>query len=207
MFESNLAIKQKSELLQKFNISFSIDSRINKMEDVHNNLSANNIEHIQDKTDESGEELLKLKRKRFTELIKSEMRTLYDFEKNIYREFASYLSDNEEKYKNTPGLDDEFWKIIHIKDISKSNIEFEGKKIKSFSHKLIQYIFSKDEISNIYENFLKDKDFHRNYISQNKKRTEYKNNNSYQLYKKNIHKIYCKKYKESEFELNENKIS
>ena len=134
------------------------------------------------------------------------MRTLYDFEKNIYREFASYLSDNEEKYKNTPGLDDEFWKIIHIKDISKSNKEFEGKKIKSFSHKLIKYIFSKD-ISNIYENFLKDKDFHKNYISQNKKRTEYKNNNSYQLYKKNIHKIYCKKYKESEFELNQSKIS
>ena len=206
MPKNDFAINQESEILQNKNISLIFDSRINKIENVHNNLSANNIEHIQDETDESWEEFLKSKRKRFKKLIKSEMRTLYDFEKNIYREFASYLSDNEEKYKNTPSLDDEFWKIIHIKDISKSNKEFEGKKIKSFSHKLIKYIFSKD-ISNIYENFLKDKDFHKNYISQNKKRTEYKNNNSYQLYKKNIHKIYCKKYKESEFELNQSKIS
>jgi len=207
IFDSNFAFKQDSEILQKFNISSINGSRINKFENVHNNLSANNIEHFQDETYEADEEFLKSKRKRFTKLIKSEMRTLYDFEKNIYREFASYLSDKEEKYKNISSLDDNFWEIIHIKDISKSNIEFEGKKIKSFSHKLIKYIFSKDEISNIYEDFLKDKVFHKKYISQHIKRTEYKNNNSYQLYKKNIHKIYCKKYKESEFELNENKIS
>ena len=205
MFGSNFAISQES-FFEIFNNSLIFDSRINKIENVHNNLSANNIEHIQDETDELKEEFLKSKRKRFKKLIKSEMRTLYDFEKNIYREFASYLSDNEEKYKNTPSLDDEFWKIIHIKDISKSNIEFKRKKIKSYSHELMKYIFSKDEISNIYENFLKDNVFHKKFISQNKKRTEYKNNNSYQLYKKNLHKIYCKKYKESDFELNENQI-
>ncbi len=131
------------------------------------------------------------------------MRTLGDFEKNIYREFSDYLieKENENDIKDNASLDKNFWNLIHTKNISKSNLEFEGNKIKSYSYNLIKYIFSKDDISNIYEDFLKDNYFHQKYILKNKKRYKYKNNNSYELYRKNIHKIYCEKFKENELEL------
>ena len=137
---------------------------INKNENPLNNLSANNIANFQSKKDEFEEELknndtfLNLKRDRVKEKIKDNMRTLGDFEKNIYREFSDYLieKENENDIKDNASLDKNFWNLIHTKNISKSNLEFEGNKIKSYSYNLIKYIFSKDDISNIYEDFLKD---------------------------------------------------
>ena len=194
---------------QSYENSFIIFSDINKNKNPIINLSVNNISNIQCQKAEFENDLkdndtfLNLKRERIKEKMKGNVRTLGDFEKNIYREFGDYLieKENEDDIKDKSSLDKNFWNLIHTKDISKSNIEFEGNKIKSYSHKLIKYIFSKDGISNIYEDFLKDNYFHQKYILKNKKRYKYKNNNSYVLYRKNMHKIYCNKYKESELEL------
>ncbi len=206
--ESNI-ILNNFEMKQNIRNSFMFFPNINKNENPLNNLSANNIANFQSKKDEFEEELknndtfLNLKRDRVKEKIKDNMRTLGDFEKNIYREFSDYLieKENENDIKDNASLDKNFWNLIHTKNISKSNLEFEGNKIKSYSYNLIKYIFSKDDISNIYEDFLKDINFHQKYISKNKKRYKYKNNNSYELYRKNIHKIYCEKFKENELEL------
>lgn len=195
-------IRNNFEEKQNCEYSFLIpSSNINKNQ--INNLSDNNIENISVEKDESKDEdsFLNLKRNRIKDKIKNNMRTLGDFEKNIYREFRNYLIENEYNLKNKESLDNEFWALIHTKDIKKSNVKFEGNNIYSYSHELIKYIISKDDIPYIYEDFLKDNNFHQKYISQNKKRGIYKNNNSYKLYRKNLHKIYCKKYKESELEL------
>ena len=210
MFKCNFVINQKSENSQKPNNSLIIGSRINKIEKADNKLSANNKKHIQDKSEISGKELLNNKKKRFKKYIKSKcytMRNYSDFDKNIFREFRSYLSLKETTYNIKRSLGDKFGEIIDKKDISKSNIELDKKIINSYSNELMKYIFSKDEISNIYEDFLKDNDFHKNYITLKTKTKVYVNYKAYMLYRKNFHKIYCDKYKEKDLDLDENKIS
>ena len=213
MFECNFAINQESEISQKSNNSLISGSRINNMENIKNKLSTNNSEHIQDKTKKSGEDLLKNKRDKVKNFIKKNytMRYLSDFEKNIYREFTKYLLVNKKNYNNISSLDDKFWKIISEKNILKKNLELKKKKIKYYSHELMEDIFSKDAIPTIYESFLKDNDFHENYMTlktvktkgtneeENKKK--YKNEKGYELYRKNFHKIYSYKYKEKDLDL------
>ena len=59
------------------------------------------------------------------------------------------------------------------------------------------FLFSiNDGISDLYENLLKDKDFQNNYEVDK----EIPNVYIYKFYGKNLHKIYCDKYEESDLD-------
>ena len=177
------------------------DSNINKSDYIKNNLSFDDIIKFPDKIKKLEDKLLTNKRNRVKDELKPHMRVLYDFEKNIYREFRIYLFEKKEIYKKEPSLDIKFWELIDINDISKTEIEIEGNKYKDYTHELMKYLFSKDGIPKIYEEFLKDNTFHKNYISKTKKRQNYKNYESYKKYRNNFHKIYCDKYEENDLDL------
>ena len=177
------------------------DSNINKSDYIKNNLSFDDIIKFPDKIKKLEDKLLTNKRNRVKDELKPHMSKLYDFEKNIYREFRIYLFEKKEIYKKEPSLDIKFWELIDINDISKTEIEIEGNKYKDYTHELMKYLFSKDGIPKIYEEFLKDNTFHKNYISKNAKRQKYKNYESYEKYRNNFHKIYCDKYEENDLDL------
>ena len=104
------------------------DSNINKSDYIKNNLSFDDIIKFPDKIKKLEDKLLTKKRDRVKDELKPHMRVLYDFEKNIYREFRIYLFEKKEIYKNDPSLDIKFWELIDINDISKTEIEIEGNK-------------------------------------------------------------------------------
>ena len=62
----------------------------------------------------------------------------------------------------------------------------------SFNHNLMKYLFFNERNSDLYEEFLKDKDFHKNYCEKENIHP----NIADDFYRKNFHKIYCDKYKE-----------
>ena len=65
-------------------------------------------------------------------------------------------------------------------------------------HNLMILLFSIDGTLELYEKFLDDTEFHRVYNL--KARTKYMR--AFEIYRKNFHKIYCDKYKETDLELN-----
>ena len=64
-------------------------------------------------------------------------------------------------------------------------------------HNLMILLFSIDGTLELYEKFLDDTEFHRVYNL--KARTKMR---AFEIYRKNFHKIYCDKYKETDLELN-----
>ena len=58
-------------------------------------------------------------------------------------------------------------------------------------------LFSIDGTSDLYEKFLKDFQFHYQYQLRIRTRSA----SAYEFYRKNLHIIYCNKYKESDLEL------
>ena len=214
----NLELKNESEIIQNSHISLPNKSFIFPMELDKNkkpniNLSGEPIFNIPNENNKKAknskdDELLKKKRNRVVDEIQTQIKKYQDLEKRIYREFREYLRKNE-KYKEIKGVSEEFWEKYLNKDISKANIIIEGKKIKSYCHELIKYLFSIDGISKIYEEFLNDKKFHEDYMNNINEKNEniiiYKS--TFEFYRKNMHKIYCDKYEESDLELDFKKFN
>ena len=124
-------------------------------------------------------------------------RKLYDIERSFYREFKDYL----EKYKKKYDLFNDFWNDFFEqkeKDITLSS-PIKGIKFNfpSFNHNLMKYLFINERNSDLYEEFLKDKDFHKKYCEKNNIHPKKADN----FYRKNFHKIYCDKYKENDLDL------
>ena len=123
--------------------------------------------------------------------------TLGDIERYNYRKFKKYLKKKKDEYK----LNNYFWDAFFApkKDgepVLELTINKENIKFKSHSQKLMTFLFSIDGISDLYENLLKDEDFQNNYEVDKESPNVY----IYKFYGKNLHKIYCDKYEESDLD-------
>ena len=155
----------------------------------------------------SKEEIIKKKRDKIEGIFKSKLSlvkgkserqlTLGDIERYNYRKFKNYLKKKKDEYD----LNNYFWDAFFApkKDgepVLELTINKENIKFPSHSHKLMTFLFSIDGISDLYENLLKDKDFQNNYEVDK----EIPNVYIYKFYGKNLHKIYCDKYEESDLD-------
>ena len=124
--------------------------------------------------------------------------TLGDIERYNYRKFKNYLKKKKDEYD----LNNYFWDAFFApkKDgepVLELTINKENIKFPSHSHKLMAFLFSiNDCISDFYENLLKDVDFQNNYEVDKNSPNVY----IYKFYGKNLHKIYCDKYEESDLD-------
>lgn len=164
--------------------------------------------HLISKEIKSKEEIIKKKRDKIEGIFRSKLSlvkgkserqlTLGDIERYNYRKFKNYLKKKKDEYD----LNNYFWDAFFApkKDgepvleltINKKNIKFP-----SHSHKLMAFLFSIDDcISDFYENLLKDVDFQNNYEVDKNSPNVY----IYKFYGKNLHKIYCDKYEESDLD-------
>jgi len=156
----------------------------------------------------SKEEIIKKKRDKIKGIFRSKLSlvkgkskkqlTLGDIERYNYRKFKKYLKKKKDEYN----LNNYFWDAFFApkKDrepVLELTINKENIKFPSHSHKLMAFLFSiDDDISNLYENLLKDEDFQNNYEVDK----EIPNVYIYKFYGKNLHKIYCDKYEESDLD-------
>ena len=156
----------------------------------------------------SKEEIIKKKRDKIEGIFRSKLSlvkgkserqlTLGDIERYNYRKFKNYLKKKKDEYD----LNNDFWDAFFApkKDgepVLELTINKENIKFPSHSHKLMAFLFSiNDGISDLYENLLKDKDFQNNYEVDK----EIPNVYIYKFYGKNLHKIYCDKYEESDLD-------
>ncbi len=156
----------------------------------------------------SKEEIIKKKRDKIEGIFRSKLPLVKgkskrqlnfgDIERYNYRKFKSYLKKKKDKYD----LNNYFWDAFFApkKDgepVLELTINKENIKFPSHSHKLMTFLFSIDDgISDLYENLLKDKDFKNNYEVNKNSPNVY----IYKFYGKNLHKIYCDKYEESDLD-------
>ena len=124
-----------------------------------------------------------------------------DYEKSIHREFRKYLKVGE-KYKKITSVSNNFWKEYFKNDVKLMNIMINGKKIKSYSEGLSEYLFKFAGIAEKYEELLKDIKFHEYHIIKVKSQNKSAHFGvDFELYRKNMHKIYCNKYQLSDLYL------
>ena len=155
----------------------------------------------------SKEEIIKKKRDKIEGIFRSKLPlvkgkskrqlNLGDIERYNYRKFKNYLKKKKDEYD----LNNDFWDAFFApkKDgepVLELTINKENIKFRSHSQKLMTFLFSIDGISDLYENLLKDKDFQNNYEVDK----EIPNVYIYKFYGKNLHKIYCDKYEESDLD-------
>ena len=137
------------------------------------------------KNENKKDELIKKKRDIVIEKIKNDIKEeikLGDIEKYIYREFKEYLKWNKNKFH----LNNDFWHSYFAK-----------KSQNELVHDFIILLFSKKDTLDLYEKFLKDEKFHQ----KNKEKIIAQDIDVHKFYKKNFHKIYCEKYKETDLDL------
>ena len=155
----------------------------------------------------SKEEIIKKKRDKIEGIFRSKLPlvkgkskrqlNLGDIERYNYRKFKKYLKKKKDEYK----LNNYFWDAFFApkKDgepVLELTINKENIKFRSHSQKLMTFLFSIDGISDLYENLLKDEDFQNNYEVDKESPNVY----IYKFYGKNLHKIYCDKYEESDLD-------
>ena len=155
----------------------------------------------------SKEEIIKKKRDKIEGIFRSKLPlvkgkskrqlTLGDIERYNYRKFKNYLKKKKDEYN----LNNYFWDAFFApkKDgepVLELTINKENIKFSSHSQKLMTFLFSIDGISDLYENLLKDEDFQNNYEVDKESPNVY----IYKFYGKNLHKIYCDKYEESDLD-------
>lgn len=174
-FGNKIYFKKNEE--QKYMISFNYEN-------------PNETEKLDEAIDKKNN-IVKEKIKKIKKDIK-DSRKLYDIRRGVYREFKNYLMENIQKYE----LYNDFWNDFFKqkeKDIELSS-PMKGIKFNfpSFNHNLMKYLFFNERNSDLYEEFLKDKDFHKNYCEKENIHP----NIADDFYRKNFHKIYCDKYKE-----------
>ena len=123
-------------------------------------------------------ELIKNKRSKvFEEIKKIDDVKLVDCERYNYRKFTSYLNE-------------------------KMNSKNKKNKNHSYSHDVMRKLFSTESNLNLYEEYLKDEDFHKNY--REKRKT--KHIIAFEFYGKYFHKIYSNNYDVSDLDLDEDEI-
>lgn len=214
----NIGTKQDLGISSNFIISYSNktcinNSMINKSENhslklfsVKHNVD-NSIKYKQTRENIKDDELINKKRYIVKEKIKkmeSGMKNLWDIEKYVYRKFISYITfyKSQIEKENISCLNSLlFYKLLQKENsnISTDNSDKEEKNVQSYSHEQMKLLFSINGISDIYEKFVKDICFHENYKSKRKNKYQ----KAYDLYRKNMHIIYCKKYTETDIDLNE----
>ena len=156
----------------------------------------------------SKEEIIKKKRDKIKGIFRSKLSlvkgkskkqlTLGDIERYNYRKFKNYLKKKKDEYN----LNNYFWDAFFApkKDrepVLELTINEENIKFPSHNHKLMAFLFSiDDDISDLYEKLLKDEDFQNNYEVDKESPNVY----IYKFYGKNLHKIYCDKYEESDLD-------
>ena len=155
----------------------------------------------------SKEEIIKKKRDKIEGIFRSKLPlvkgkserqlNLGDIQRYNYRKFKKYLKKKKDEYK----LNNYFWDAFFApkKDgepVLELTINKENIKFRSHSQKLMTFLFSIDGISDLYENLLKDEDFQNNYEVDKESPNVY----IYKFYGKNLHKIYCDKYEESDLD-------
>ena len=172
---------------------------INKSLNFNNTFSLNPKYNFPKKSNKKPKKqtVIEMKRDRVRKEIEARMKNPKsngDLEKRIHREFRKYLKENE-KNNNISSVSNNILKEYYKKDIKSMNIVINGKKINSYSFTFSEMVFKKEGVSEIYEEFLEDIKFHDEYIikiKQYQKNTKF--NIDFELYRKNIHKIYCDKY-------------
>ena len=190
---NNIEMKQVSENLKN---SYIFPQKNPKGNDLYNNINKNHLKIFCVYQDENSKENKKkineeIKKKR--DIVKAritEPTKLGDIEKYLYREFKDYLKKNKDKFNLKSDFWDAFFATKRKNDPILTYI-LNGEKLEffSYSHELMVLLFSIKETSDLYEKFLEDDDFQK-----------YSQSHFY-VYRKNFHKIYCEKYKESDLDL------
>ena len=140
-----------------------------------------------------------LKRKRVREKVLKPGEKVEDIEKPLLREFKNYLLKKQNEFKEIFIKDKAFWEQFLFKPKTppfKYNINGQEIPFKCFNHKLMNFIFSKEDVNILYEKFIDDTDYH----IQRKETYKFKNEDkrkAYETYLKNFNKIYNKNYKEN----------
>lgn len=203
---SNSKIKDDINLIDKFNQDNTLDNlcNIKKMRDkekIFNNKSTKYKKKLKDKNKnksfankeifiaqkffrnliddkKKNNELIKNKRSKVFEEIKKidDVKLVY-CERYNYRKFTSYLNE-------------------------KMNSKNKKNENHSYSHDVMRKLFSTESNLNLYEECLKDEDFHKNY--REKRKT--KHIIAFEFYGKYFHKIYSNNYDVSDLDLDEDEI-
>ena len=205
IFEHDISFKLSINILYfiYINNDFEIDSKTSKVNENNENENDNN--------------LTKYKRKRvsnktlnnrdiFLEHIKQSTTTqnnfrIDDIEKKLFRDFVRFIFININK--NTKEIkqiidqdkDKDFWEKLKTKK------EYNGYNFGRYSQKLMEFLFEKDEIRELYKIYKEDETLcHWKQVKESKKKHMY-DVEFYKKYKKNIDLIYIKKF---ELNLEEN---
>jgi hypothetical protein len=147
----------------------------------------------------------KIKRKRVREKVIKPGKKLEEIEKPLLREFKNYLLKKKNEFEEIFDKDKIFWdQFLYNGKTPPFKYSMNGKEFnfKSFSHKLMNFIFSREDLNMLYEKFVSDKSFHIQKREANKFKNEY-DRNAYETYLKNFNKIYNKNYKENDLILDD----
>ena len=147
----------------------------------------------------------KIKRKRVCEKVIKPGKKLEEIEKPLLREFKNYLLKKKNEFEEIFDKDKIFWdQFLYNGKTPPFKYSMKGKEFnfKSFSHKLMNFIFSKEDLNMLYEKFVSDTNFHIQKRESNKYKNEY-DRNAYETYLKNFNKIYNKNYKENDLILDD----
>ena len=150
----------------------------------------------------------KRKRKRVRKEVNNHehMKKAEDLEKSILRKFKAYIrfkKKNEIKeFKNIIDKDLNFWGSFLQNNKPFTFIQKGGKKkiFNSYGKSLMDFIFSRDDVDDLYKRFASDKSYLNQLLeSFNKKSEGYKQ--AYLIALKNLNKKYNNKYNEEDLEL------
>ena len=150
----------------------------------------------------------KRKRKRVREEVSSHehMKKAEDLEKSILRKFKAYIrfkkKNGIKEFKNIINKDLNFWGFFLKNNKPFTFIQKGGKKkiFNSYGKSLMDFIFSRDDVDDLYKRFASDKSYLNQLLeSFNKKSEGYKQ--AYLIALKNLNKKYNNKYNEEDLEL------
>lgn len=191
--KNNIEMKQVSDKLKNSHIFPQKNPKGNDLYNLNkNHLKIFCVEH-QDENSKENKKKINEEIKKKRDIVKAritEPTKLGDIEKYLYREFKDYLKKNKDKFNLKSDFWDAFFATKRKNDPILTYI-LNGEKLEffSYSHELMILLFSIKETSDLYEKFLEDDDFQK-----------YSQSHFY-VYRKNFHKIYCEKYKESDLDL------
>ena len=175
------------------NNDFEIDSKTSKLNE--NNENENNNSSTYNKR--------KRVRDIFLEHIKQSTTTpnnlrIDNIEKKLYRDFVRFIKKNENKKEIRQIIDQdkdkEFWEKLKTKK------EYNGYDFGKYSQKLMEFLFEKDEIRELYKIYKKDETLCHWKKGKESKKKPY-DVEFYKKYKENFDLIYIKKF---ELNLEEN---
>ena len=152
----------------------------------------------------------KRKRKIITEEVKKHrpFKKSEDLEKSILRKFKRYLRyKKDNKFKYIFDKDRNFWDSF-FKNSKPFEFEEEGetKKFNSYGKDLMNFIFKRDNVDDLYKKFVSDKIYIKDILENLDDKSEgYKR--AYLITLKSLNKKYNGKYKDEDLELGRNEFS